>query len=583
MADVIAAAPERRILVIAGAGVGKTHVLCRRVAALVEGRGLSPGREIVILSFTQAAVGEIGLRLRDESPVVRAVRPVTFDALASRLLAATQESDDWIDLDFDARVERARRCLNEPVGTEHLADVRHVFVDEAQDLVEVRAEFASSLLTRLDCGYTVLGDPAQAIYGFSDGGSGENLISRLPDLDNSRRASVIRLEGNRRAVTSGARAGLWAGPLISAGETPSPELHSRLLDTVRDLPDLGAIEEAGPMLAASRVSTAVLCRTNGEVLWISERLTEMSVPHAVQRAAEDRPISSWIAGVFNGWQRSVMARAAFEERVAPLRGAPQPDVAWQAVNGLAGRDRETVDIDILRHRLRHRRVPQELTPTHIESLVVSTVHRAKGLGFDRVLILEPRIGHPEEDLGEEARVLYVALTRARTDLFLLRRGTMPTMGRHRGRWTRQPGRPGSVEAFEVGRHDVAHDVPYASDGAPAAGHVQENLKDQERAEVCLRLWENQTRNDVPLYTAWAEDGPLGTTHETLGFYICEALGRDDPASWPPTLRGARVDMVETVLGAPLTSESAGLGGSGMWLAPRLVGLVRPDPPVRDTR
>ena len=47
---------EQRMLVIAGAGRGKTEVVCRRIQHLVEDERLSPIGEIVVLSFSRAAV-----------------------------------------------------------------------------------------------------------------------------------------------------------------------------------------------------------------------------------------------------------------------------------------------------------------------------------------------------------------------------------------------------------------------------------------------------------------------------------------------------------------------------------------------
>lgn len=65
-----------------------------------------------------------------------------------------------------------------------------------------------------------------------------------------------------------------------------------------------------------------------------------------------------------------------------------------------------------------------------EPIVVSTVHKAKGLEFPRVVVPDAQDGvypHPFDrdgaDRDESARVLYVAMTRARTHLWLLCTGT----------------------------------------------------------------------------------------------------------------------------------------------------------------
>ena len=62
------------------------------------------------------------------------------------------------------------------------------------------------------------------------------------------------------------------------------------------------------------------------------------------------------------------------------------------------------------------------------NLILQTIHRSKGLEYDRVFITDlnknefPIIDYekdPEKNLEEERRVFYVAMTRAREKLFLL--------------------------------------------------------------------------------------------------------------------------------------------------------------------
>jgi DNA helicase II / ATP-dependent DNA helicase PcrA len=42
--------------------------------------------------------------------------------------------------------------------------------------------------------------------------------------------------------------------------------------------------------------------------------------------------------------------------------------------------------------------------------------------------------------------------------------------------------------------------------------------------------------------------------------------------WPLRITGARVEAVETVVGTQAATVHAGLGPSGVWLAPRLFGM-----------
>src|SRR5436309_949402 len=54
---------DSKLLVLAGAGTGKTHVLVERIRHLVDSGDLAPGRELLVLSFTRAVVAELKRRL----------------------------------------------------------------------------------------------------------------------------------------------------------------------------------------------------------------------------------------------------------------------------------------------------------------------------------------------------------------------------------------------------------------------------------------------------------------------------------------------------------------------------------------
>lgn len=79
-------APENRVLVLAGAGAGKTRTLVERVAHLIEERGASP-YEIVCTTFTRAAAGEMRERLLKRiGPKANRVTVNTFHGIGLSLL-----------------------------------------------------------------------------------------------------------------------------------------------------------------------------------------------------------------------------------------------------------------------------------------------------------------------------------------------------------------------------------------------------------------------------------------------------------------------------------------------------------------
>lgn len=269
------------LIVVAGAGTGKTRTLTSRVAALLE-RGVAPER-VLLLTFTRRAADEmlsraaalcgaggaarrmwggtfhavahrliaehassLGLAevtvldpgdvvdlfdmLRDEhglsasSGAARAPRAATIADIYTRSVNTGRSARDvvstdfpWSEphvepvlevlkayvarkrqrglLDFDDLLLYWRALLQQPAIAERLRRRwAHVLVDEYQDVNRVQVDIVTALRPE-GCGLTVVGDDAQAVYGFR-GASSDHLLAlhdALPD------ATVVKLERNFRA------------------------------------------------------------------------------------------------------------------------------------------------------------------------------------------------------------------------------------------------------------------------------------------------------------------------------------------------------------------------------------------------
>jgi hypothetical protein len=168
---IISADALDRILIDAGPGTGKTAVLCERVKHLIDEQGV-PASRIWLISFTRTAVQEIRGRVAKltRRAIANSVNMATLDSLAGQLNRSNGPGKGATT--FEDNIRALISNLDESaVVEEQLRDLRHLIVDEAQDIVGVRAELLLKVIGKLpaSCGITILSDDAQAIYGFATG------------------------------------------------------------------------------------------------------------------------------------------------------------------------------------------------------------------------------------------------------------------------------------------------------------------------------------------------------------------------------------------------------------------------------
>lgn len=594
-------------LVVAGAGTGKTHTLVRRLDALIEHEGLSTG-ETLVLSFSREAVRELRGRLDRHADAARHVRVRTFDSWALELLTQVDAAGEWQGRGFDVRIKTAAELIGTPAVNDLYEDLRHVVIDEVQDLVGDRRELVEALLDTYDCGFTVVGDPAQGVYGFQvDPAERAGEVGRFFDWLHSRfgeALTVLHLTRNFRATTDEARVALPFGPRLQVGArehavdggVPYEELRTALLDTllIGDLSD-GFVLQG---LRNYEGTTAVLCRTNGQALLVSEALHTGGVPHRVQRSATDRAVPAWLAGLFNAATSSIMPRSEFVKIAAglPLPAYRTPEELWRVLLRAVPVRTGSLDLSRLRMVLAEGRMPDELTAPPASDLVVSSVHRAKGLEFDRVLVVDPGPLRPDaDDPGEESRMLYVALTRPRHELMhLATLKTMPMILKRTPdnlRWGRYHVKSRGMRlGLELLAGDVNREQPAGAHlilpdlSFDKSAEIQRYLLDVVRPgdEVVLVQAEEQSvhLNHAPRYLVMHNGRvAIGVTSEQFArdLYAYQRWSQKHvPMSWPRRIVGVHVDVIETTAGSQAASAEAGLGEQGVWVVPRLVGLSRFD-------
>ncbi len=590
---------EGPLLIVAGAGTGKTTTLAARVSHLL-GRGIRPER-ILLLTFSRRAAREMLMRAshRGDAEAER-VWGGTFHAVANRLLRihgralglapgfTVLDQADGADvmnllrdeLGFASRERRFPRketlgqihsrvvnagdkleavverhypwCVDEVEGIREIfraytarkreqqtldyddlllfwkalatspstgpqvaATFDHILVDEYQDTNALQADILAAMRPGEPANLTVVGDDAQAIYGFR-AATVRNILAfpeRFPGT------TIVKLERNYRSTaqildlsnavierspqrhekmlwterTAGATPTLQAcldeagqadaicRAVLSARERGTPLTQQAVLFRAAHHSDLLEVEllrrnipfmKYGGLkfLEAAHVKDAmamlrVLENPHDEVAWFRVlQLPEGMGPGSARRVMErigvraeqattplvnllDQPVEvPKGAGEHVQALRNALASCLDEQTAAPsaqlegIRSYLEP-VIVRKYESAAARLADLDQLTLLARGYESRgRFLAELTldppvstadfagPPSLDEdyLILSTIHSAKGLEWGAVYVLHATDGcipsdmatGDEDELEEERRLLYVALTRARDELTL---------------------------------------------------------------------------------------------------------------------------------------------------------------------
>src|SRR5947207_943825 len=224
------------MLVIAGAGTGKTTVLTRRIARLVRETMAQPG-EILALTYTDNAAHEMRERVRSDlrGTDISQMQLATFHAYCNNLLIRSGKNFGVLD-DKDLWIYLRRRIrelrLNYFIRASNLSQFLNDLVDEFQDANFAQVKILQKLAAQ-ERNVFAVGDPDQAIYRFRGASSAAFALfqnqfpgAKLVALEKNRRSTspilncAFALISKNPAITSEAR-GQFAyqrSPLVSARE-----------------------------------------------------------------------------------------------------------------------------------------------------------------------------------------------------------------------------------------------------------------------------------------------------------------------------------------------------------------------------
>lgn len=460
---------NRTLLVNAGPGSGKTHVLMMRCAHLIHLQRIAPA-EILVLAFNRAVVYEIRDRVRKlfrelgYGSYANRLAVTTFHSFALRHLQGTELYEE--DAIGQAVHTFAQRMKSDPEFARSVGGgYKAILVDEFQDMNEDFYSVVRVLLSNCRGGGMVIGDDDQDILTWNRRDWKRKHGQECP-LDAAHYFSEFReslhpeehtLTLNYRSVpeiverssvmieNAAAQVGfprMKAATVLEAHRTGDGEVEMPF--------DPGEYPALVTRALDDGNSVAVLCRSNRECRQIYETLATVGgVPteRIELLGSEDFPLyqlrhSGALLDICHErkdydfvepyiWEEFI---GEFSERglADHQEGQDYLELIYELVKAEVGRPRVR-DLQTFVEEMRgsdvERLKPKVGLGDKQSRLTIATVHKVKGLEYDTVVIMPSAESFPfgggderrrtptDVDAAEEARLYYVAMTRAREKVY----------------------------------------------------------------------------------------------------------------------------------------------------------------------
>jgi len=454
---VVSAPLNKNMLILAGPGSGKTRVIAHRCAYLLRVERVRP-REILVVCFNRSAAISLRQRIRDLVGKEAAwVTVQTYHGLAMRLIGASfSERSEKKELDLDQMIPDATKMLRgecdvpglEPdeMRERLLSGYRHILIDEYQDIDQPQYEMISAIAGRTlesenkeaKLSILAVGDDDQNIYSFR--GANVQFIRQFEFdyaakthylIENYRStANIIHVSNQLIALNKDRMK--TANPIqINTARKLDPQGEPiRIMRCKNQLHQARYVLNQIKKLRALDESIAVFARTKKELHAIRAGLEAADIPSVVaaenggniplHRMREPQALIQFIKKLDQASVTASRLKTAFKALSIYRSNNPWCGIVdeilatWEIETNNA--DRSPVEaVDFIYEAL-HERQRERVQEN---SIYLSTVHAAKGLEFDHVIMLgnwARKTNQIEQE--EERRLYYVGMTRAKKTLTL---------------------------------------------------------------------------------------------------------------------------------------------------------------------
>lgn len=429
---IINAPLETHIILNSGPGTGKTYTIIQRLMYILK-NDLCPAEDIYILCYTRSAKKVIETKLEQAiaddiiPPAAKNICILIFDSYVTYFLMEMKEQgvikENFDKYDYNERI----KLFNKYISKEDFEDISYFVVDEIQDLVNERAEMVLKILSNLKCGYLLAGDRCQSIYDYE-----ADKDATIDSVEFYKRAEALfpkdirryEITVNRRQTVELAKeAAKMRQVLLNDSFVKQNEYAKNL--SLKYLGKTKIETYIKTLDHAPTVSTAILCRNNGEAEYISSLLCKKGIPHNLNRGVNNTAsLPRWIADVFWDHCFENISKSDFIERFKFRCSCDiDSEILWKHLCKLTNtKDDTIINVSKLTTALTvSNNIPNDFYDKP-PMLTVSTIYRAKGSEFDKVILIESAIDTSSKG-AEEARIQYVALTRPKMQFETMRKTT----------------------------------------------------------------------------------------------------------------------------------------------------------------
>jgi hypothetical protein len=266
-------------------------------------------------------------------------------------------------------------------------------------------------------------------------------------------------------------------------------------------------------------------------------------------------LDRWLADMFWDYRESRISRSSFVERymIRVSADASLAEKAYDAILESIDTENNTLGYFEMENLVKSIKSRQYLSPLLLsasdESLIISTIHKAKGREFDNVYMVCDF--SPKDKSTEEARIWYVGVTRPKRFLRKYRKGKWSLVkSKTSQRWMKQGFRKGKwktvgfCKGITIGLSGDLNDSSYVAgtlvEAVQRQAYISQSVNIMDKVEIIL--------NDAGVYGVYHRGFLIGTLSEKTQIELARTIR--EKYSWSGTpihLQDVYISNISTIV------------------------------------